>query len=637
MKLAFIISSNNWYRGSLEDRLVRKYGIPVCPIPFPADREPLPDPNAVGSWVVEQFERIANGIEEFALQHGGAPVLRDAVALIEFCSPTCRGWENVALLHESDGAALSVAGLLMFAFPEIHWFLQTPYSAPDVYIARAHVVSAGCDAPVLVAKHAAGCLSLFDPAGLRQRLRLCLHVAADEAKDEHQQSVYRIREEVAAVIDEEETYAYFNSLALFRSGYRSLAVTRWRSMREWLSDGEERAPHSPAVSFEDLYLSFPDRPQYLHQKKLRLSLLRSRDRVFERLGSVKRRNFVTVGHQRGGDHLDRWEDNKDYIAERAYTAHWVFKPVAGIYRLLNDSGLRKPAQNFKLAGTSSSSVPRVDADDLPHSAPGRLLMVCDRLLARSSRLLDERTSMADAVHAAVLAIEARELIADQTPTTSLEAVALKHEAEAVAESLFVGVQYNLSLKERFLEIESEVGQISQWFHKSQTRRSAINARLTIVERLASRFRDLNQIEEELACLAEARRLRFEFWVRERPWRWLLWPVLRYISFALGSLPHFGVVVALTLLVFGTVYFVFASWAAQADWLQLSFLEKAINSLSASAFFTFTLQPAENWSQLFKADPVRGALWNLLQAFHGAFAFTNLGLLLSHLYMTVSRR
>jgi len=219
--------------------------------------------------------------------------------------------------------------------------------------------------------------------------------------------------------------------------------------------------------------------------------------------------------------------------------------------------------------------------------------------------------LVDAVHAAVLAIEAKEPLRYQTPTTTLEAIALQHEAEAVAESLFLGVEYNLDLKQRFREIESEVAVTSKWFHRSRSKRSLLNAQLTIVERLASRFRGLNQIEEEMVCLARARQLRFDFWIREKPWRWVLWPFLRYIAFALSSLPRFSAAVAGTILVFGAVYVRFASWAGQDEWTRLGTFEKALSSLAASAFFTFTLQPADGWSQLFTCHPVRGALWNLL--------------------------
>jgi len=262
-------------------------------------------------------------------------------------------------------------------------------------------------------------------------------------------------------------------------------------------------------------------------------------------------------------------------------------------------------------------------------------MVADRLLARGAQLLGPSSSVVDAVHAAVLAIEAKELLAGQTPTTSLEAIALQHEAEAMAESKFLGVSYNLNLRDRLREIEAEVKAVANRFHSSRIHRSAINAQLAMAERLAKRFHELNQIEEEMACLAEARRLRFDFWVFEKPWpwRWLMWLPLRYLAFTLTSLPRFLLAVFVWIFLFGLVYHQLGCWTHQG-WRPAFSAEQIFKSVAASAFFTFTLQPAQEWSEVLEH---RAALWHLVLAFQGAVSFVNLGLFLSHLYMIVSRR
>ncbi|MDQ7052311.1 MAG: hypothetical protein Q9P14_05270 [candidate division KSB1 bacterium] len=113
-----------------------------------------------------------------------------------------------------------------------------------------------------------------------------------------------------------------------------------------------------------------------------------------------------------------------------------------------------------------------------------------------------------------MALEGKELLGNKTPTSALRALAIQHDAEITAESMFYGIEYNINVKERFREIEREVKSISRWFHRSSRKRSELNARLTIIENLAKRFRDLNQFEEEQQCLAEARKLRFEFWMRQ---------------------------------------------------------------------------------------------------------------------------
>ena len=258
-----------------------------------------------------------------------------------------------------------------------------------------------------------------------------------------------------------------------------------------------------------------------------------------------------------------------------------------------------------------------------HSAPGALLLVAQSLLSRARRCLEGCGSPDDAVVAATLALDAKELLAYRTPTTALEALALQHEAEVTAESMFLGVEYNIEVNDRLYEIRREVKAISQWFAPSRRQRSELNARLTIIERLAKRFSDLHQIDEEMACLAEARRLRFEFWVREKPYRWIFWPVLRYVAFALSSLGKFALGVAAWVLVFAGIHYLLHTAPGAAA--EASFP----HALASSAYFFATLQPCGGIGHSTMIDAVL--------AFQGFVAFLNLGLLISHLYLTVSRR
>jgi hypothetical protein len=606
----------------LKTHVESKLGLLVHSVPVFFDREPPPVADAVGPWVASEFARIGDEIEAFAAERGGPAVLRDSMAIIDMCSRAGTPWVEMEILHDTGHPALSLAGLLILAFPEIHWILRTPNSWPSAFMRDIHAFAAGESLESVIAAHDRGLIALFDPAGLRQVLRRCLLPAADSRRVETKGSASGIRTEMAVIVDEEMAYAYFNALAAFRCGYRALPVTTWGAMQAWLASGAT-AP-IPAVAFEDIYLNFCDYPRTIGRDTLSgganvgLSHLSLRDRLFVHLGAAQRRVFVTVGHQRGKGRSDIWEQNKAYLASRSQKVRWVFKPVGGLHRLLIDGGLRARMKT-KMPGARALSH---SLDETPHSAPGRLLMVCDRLIQRSERLLNDRASVADAVHAAVLATEAGELLSDRTPTTALEAMALKHEAEVIAESRFIGVEYNLDLTYRFREITSEARAISKWFG-ARWKRSALNARLTIVERLANRFRAMNQVEEELTCLAEARRLRFAFWIREKPWRWVLSPFLSYIAFALSSLPVFLAVIAAWIVFFGGVYWLANFPGGGGDPWQC---------LVASGFFTFVLEPPLNLSAA-----STGSRWLLILGTQGAISFTNLGLLLSHLYMIVSRR
>lgn len=637
MRAAFVISGHRGWRRAVSARFTQKFGVPVCDVEFPLEGEPHPNSGQAGYWIADQFRLLADRVEDFASEHGGAAVLRDAVGVLDFCSAhSCTSWDGIELLHERKHPAITVAGFLMLAFPEVHWILQTPLDGPDKFFNRIHTLAAGRTVDETLESHFLGFCALFDPAGLRARLRECL------GRQETGQTVYPVRTKMAVIVDEEPAYAYFSSLAAFRCGYRALPIMTWRALRIWL--GQEGIV--PSLTFEDVYLNFPDRPRDFDDKEYRhtpslghrgLSNLAFRDQLARRLRDVKaQRLLVTAGPGKDKQRRRVWELSWNYLSAQSCRAAKLFKPVAGIYLVLRKAklwdasrGAPRFPDGFRMCAPYG---------DPPHSAPGRLLMVAERLLSRGARLLDSRPSVVDAVHVAVLAIEAKELLGYQTPTTSLEAIALQHEAESVAEGAFLGVDYNLNVRDRLREIETEVRAVSERFHSSRIRRSAINAQLAIAERLAKRLHDLNQVEEERACLAKARQLRFDFWVRERPWpfRWVMWLPLWYLAFVLSSLVRLMLSVVGGIVVFGFVYYSVAPWTHTA-WKPEVIPAQVFESLAASAFFTFTLQPADGWSRVLDSFQNRAALWHLLMAFQGAISFTNLGLFLSHLYMIVSRR
>lgn len=588
--------------------------------------------------VVDGFREIAGFLEEHVGDCGNE--LRSALTIIDLYDRDCPCFEAVSPLEQNISEGVTLAALLVLAFPEVHWVFATPYSPPDdMRFVQAHILSLDRGIEAAVEAWNMGYLPLFDASGLRDRLRSTIWKRLLPSRNSERSATVPRRQHLAVAVDEEEAYTFFNGLAAFRSGYRVCGISTWRAMvKGFMGDAQGTDPAgrkgSATLAFEDVYLNFPDRPEtFGSDREQRLSSLEFRDGQCGDLEPTERRVLVTVGHHSDGDRRWIWDRNREYLAAKSYKHSFVYKPVTGLYRLLRDAGLWNRAKGKPRAADGyywPAKEVQFDPEAIvTHSAPGRILMIAECLIRRASRILKECTTVRDAVHAAVLAIEAKELLGCATPTTALEALALQHEAEVVAESLFIGVEYNLDLNNRFDEIEEEAEAVSRWFHKSRRRRSVLNAQLTIVERLANRFRALNQIEEELACLAKARRLRFDFWVREKPWpwRWAMWLPLRYVAFALSSLPAFATAVALWVVVFAGVY-----WIAEFPGLGPNDLG---GYLSASAFFTFVLEPPLDLHD--PESPVNLFRWYSILAAQGAISFTNLGLLLSHLYMIVSRR
>jgi len=527
---------------------------------------------------------------------------------------------------------------LVLAFPEMHVLLVGPSGLAASSLARsAHRLSART---LELMRHVAvsgfGSLTLLDGTGLREQVRDLIRNKQERDRSRPMRAL-PCRERFAVSIDEESSYAVLEAYVAFRMGFRACPITTWGVASEVLGGknpvpGAEAQPSglpwsTPDLVFEDLYLNFLDLPARLPDApkisptERRLSNLRYRDDVFERLGDAKRKdNFrrviVTVGHRRSSTLLSRWKENLAYVKSAGGHLRIIYKPVAGMFSFIRAAGLS--AKTFQKRRRNPSV-----GDEGSHSAPGRIVFVAEVLLGRASHMLASAKTAVEAIHAAVLACEAKELLVGKTPTTALEAVALQHEAEVAAESMFLGVEYNIDVKQRFNDIQREVGAVAVWFAPGQRYRSSLNARLTIAERLAQRFSSLHQVEEELACLAHARKLRFDLWVREKPWRWVLWPVLRYVAFTLASLGRFVAGVASWILLFAGVHYVLHSLP------DASGAARFWHALASSAYFFATLQPCEVVRHSVLIDGILAA--------QGFVAFLNLGLLISHLYLTASRR
>jgi hypothetical protein len=203
----------------------------------------------------------------------------------------------------------------------------------------------------------------------------------------------------------------------------------------------------------------------------------------------------------------------------------------------------------------------------------------------------------------------------------------------MAESLFQGVEFNLDVESRFADIKREVKAISRWFSGRRRRRVTLNARLAIVEELAREFSELDQFEEERKCRAEARRLYFDFWAHQSPWRLPFLPLLRYLSFSLRSLPVFLGLVVFWILLFGVGWELLESTvnvgAAVPDMRYRSFWD----ALTSSTVYFFTLTPPGSYW----GEAERQVLWNLVLIFQSVISLSHLGVLVSHIYLIVSRR
>lgn len=583
---------------------------------------------------VDEYIRYYEGICRYLEENHPPAALRNFVVIFTLWAE-CKTFDkwNPLLYYRKERKRAHPPELLLswlvLTYPEIRWVFMNDHGKECQHASQFHWITPELDLSAIL-WHTA-CIPLFDPCGLRNKIREII-IRQVDPEGQHIAFGTPLRPKQAAAIDEESNYVYMNAYAAYRFGYRSWGINSWKILESAMKDSTEEFE----VLLEDLYWSFSDSPidtsQYDDQfskAERHFSNLKYRDTVLPGFEKARWRILVTIGPHQSEPDKQRWLENKRYLKTLASRVKILFKPFAGIFDLWKEAGLwNNSAQTPRQAeGFRWPPFPKAPPGyEGSHSAPGRLLNIAQRLIRRANRILERPQSVPDAIQAAVLALEAKELLAGRTPTTALEALALQHEAEIAAESMFLGIEYNLNVKDRFRDIEREVNFISRGFNPQTSKRSAINARLSIIEKLANRFRELNQFEEEHECLAEARRLRLNFWLRQRPVHWLVWPFVKYIDVILRSLGHFLVIVVIWIILFTLLYF-FGKYDS-------SNFSNLWDALAEAIGFFFTTEQMNNGK-----DTLFGStrLWHLTLGFQGLVAFSNLGLLLAHIYMIISRK
>ncbi|MGZ8843122.1 MAG: hypothetical protein ACXW18_05635 [Pyrinomonadaceae bacterium] len=538
------------------------------------------------------------------------------------------------------GGWSAVLSMLMLAFPEVHWIILSPCQPAEEFLRQYHFISTPNlfhELEYILKCHHEGFSSLFDPAGLRNQIRRRISARFET-------SYVPLRKECAASIDDEENYAFLNAYICYRFGFRCHVLTSYGIMSSVLTSLEEPL----ALSFEDLYLNFPD-------KRQRLSDISHRDATFPLLKNTERRIFVTGGHE--GDTWDtnikylkqRWLDGMDPAYKPRLRFRWrrtftpsdnpptsnytwlLYKPEAGVFDVWNRSGLEEQLENGRAEGFVWPPPMHDENENTSHSAPGRMLLVAQRMIVRAERILKSGESVSEAVYGATLALEAQEYLGYRTPTTSLDAVALKHQLEVLAECMFYGVEYNLDTKRRFAEIQRDVECVGKWFRSKTREISKGNAKLGIVSDLVTIYRSFNQFDEEQAGLARLRDLYRKLWFKRNkhwPWAWLMLTVRWYIDLLLNSIITFCFVIAGWLVLFSGIYALLPHGGVSRG-----FLSNLKHGIEDTIVTFFGLQPPH---ELFALD-THGRLIVSVTMILILIGFLHLGIFVSHLYAMMTRR
>jgi len=493
------------------------------------------------------FDKVAFRLwEELGALDKRLTVLVDTVHF-EQLNPADTGWD-------------AAVAMWILAFPEINWHFGCPNGDPSKCV------------ETIKATHSLTALlrpqqdPLFDGTGLREQVR----EIARQAEEQKLAPYLPKRLRCAVAIDDEITYSYFNALTAYRFGFRTYVIRRYEQAKALLGDGDS-APDNIDITFEDIFLNFPDKTESnVHLSKLCCEetgrakylpgLKKSRYRVF-----VSSSQTVTM---RDGQR----ELNRIFIKSGAGTdsAMEIQKPLSGIFDLKNKAQFERKLKWLSDEGKTMRGAAEgfhwpppkhlMEGGEVTgHGAPGRLLQIAEFLISRAEKILSESaTSVHEAVTGAVLATDALELLGDRTPTTATQALDLKHNLEVTAECQFSGVEYHIEIQDRLDEIEDECEVLAGWFHPDQKNAATWNAEMHIVNRLVRILRENNQFDEEALCMNRVRGLHNRLWTRQKPLgvRTVLFGLASYASWLMASFGNFVISFFACIVGLGTLHFVF---------------------------------------------------------------------------------
>jgi hypothetical protein len=374
---------------------------------------------------------------------------------------------------------------------------------------------------------------------------------------------YRLpeRQALAAVIDEEAEFAHLHAYAAYRYGFRSAVITSWEVMKDRFGHGGGHdGSHRYSLILEDMRLNFPDKPG-----EVKLSRLAQRadfcPLLDDNLDTARWRFLITTG-QMGSD-KELVNENKAYLERKTVgRGEVLYKPLGGIADLWEQMGLFSDLSEGGRPGNAPGFVwpPEFDVNVTyeGHGSPGKLSLIATTLLWRANAIKKNANSAPELVRGAVLASDAVELLGGKTPTLTFSAISLKNEFEVGAECEFMGAGYHFGLKTRLKELDDEVASVTRWYHENVRRRSALEAKAKVLNRLVIVFREAGRMEEELDCLAALRRLNRKLSAPKNvnPLAWVVYGLLSYGEWLLASFPRL-----LMLILFWLVVFV-----AAAQWM-----------------------------------------------------------------------
>ena len=209
-----------------------------------------------------------------------------------------------------------------------------------------------------------------------------------------------------------------------------------------------------------------------------------------------------------------------HAAANSPKSYWrlVQKPLGGIFGLRNQCGLPNGHRfNGQLDADSVEDIyknalnperyPTKSGDkvqDSRHSAYGMTLDLATDLIGRARSMKERGHGVEDAIHAAVLATCAYELLGHKTPALSIEALGLRHYCEVLAECEFHGVRANLDMGDRLIDIHNSMSQICRASDGTVRENMFASGMAAICDNLADLLRERGRFSEAAFMTRRAR-------------------------------------------------------------------------------------------------------------------------------------
>jgi hypothetical protein len=560
----------------------------------------------------------------------------ETMVVYDACADQYRLWDAAGLGLGDRGIGVHLA----LGYPEVFFvFIEGNDLSFTPEVRLHHVVNLKDLSKLLylISLHSSGFRVLYDPTGLRSILKESL-VSADGISRNRYQPAWRLRiAQPACVIEDEMTFAHFNSYAAYRAGFRVYTATSYMEL-ERLVPVSAQSHSTPDVCFHtvvaDWDIHFVDfvPGDKIASLNLDARLRHSKARVFV---VTSQKNAAIEGFLAGlPDLLIQGVFEGDSARAQAAEVRCVPKPYPGLFELV------------EMLKTDTTYTPEHSLDIAleRHTAPNGANLIADNLMLRAKRMFDvsERDQLLLLQQAMILG-EAKEILGGLSPTTFLEALSLQNAAEIRAEASYLGMSSEIEPSSRIRAFEEETANgvltDAREVERTKTRLDYVIQQLTSFRRIYNEYEAVVAAEVCLRGIAERQKMQLR---NDRSWLSRMKLLGMWYS---DLVTKSGTSIARLLI--ADVIIVLGFFAIFAGFLALRHCEGAAHvlwlSLGHSVLSFMEVAPGLNdYEETVKCAVRVGApgwvlFYRTVLFLEITLAYVNLGLLIAMLYRRVTRR